>query len=164
MAFTLLAGLTATATGSAHASTQPILISKTNIYTVKNGDRRVGTLTQTYYPDTRTAQATWWPNVWDAGATTTEPVAIWLENGPHTHTLTSATAPTEIDAFSTPSYPIDKLAYPKTIDAAIHIKYGYIYTTWYGEIESQECDLWVAAPSHDYSTGANHGGQTSAKC
>ncbi len=163
VAFALTAGLIAGSSISAQADTPTITISKTDIYTGHGTNHRIGTLTQTYNPNTRTAQATWWPVGWDSGTGPLEKPSIWLENGPNTHTLTSATDNGYIDAFSTSPYPIDQLSYPKTIDAAIHIKYGYVYMDIL-EIKSQTCDSWVSGAAHDYSTGENHGGWTKYVC
>ncbi|WP_370153644.1 hypothetical protein [Streptacidiphilus sp. EB129] len=163
VAFALLAGLIAVGSGTAQAS-GPITISSTRIYTGHGVGNRVGTLLQTYDPGTRTAQASWWPTGWDSGTGPLEKPTIWLENGPNTHTLISATDNGYIDAFSTLPYSIDLLQYPKTIDAAIHIKYQYDYIDVWGETKFQVCDLWIAGAAHDYSTGANNGGRTSVTC
>ena len=125
---------------------------------------KIGTLEQEWCPNgiaggepKRVALATW---TWGLGEYqsnfTFEGGSVWLENGPNTRTLSS------LDIFPGADfivqYQIDRLSYPKTVDAAVHLRYRA-----YDGGSSRSCDLWVAGVTHDYSTGQNHGGGASSQ-
>ena len=126
---------------------------------------KIGSLDQEWCPNgigggepKRVAVATWtWSGAQYLSGYTSEDGSVWLENGPHTRTLSSLDAFPEADF--TVQYPIDYLAYPKTVDAAIHLRYRV-----FDGASSRSCDLWVAGVSHDYSTGTNRGGAPSQFC
>lgn len=149
-----LATLAATA-APAHASGDQVIAIVIPSTPTPSGETWLGILKQIWHPSDRTVTAAWDPQnpgVVSWSATTTD---MWLENGPNTRTLTSA----HIYPWSwteTSRYPIDNLAYPKTIDAAAHL----VYYNAYGKY----CDIWFATPSHDYSTGGQYGGSTNVSC
>jgi hypothetical protein len=137
----------------AQPSDQSIDISDTTIFSVTpNGTvDAVGYLLQWYVPSLRSAYGYWNPTG-DYAVTG----GVWLENGPHTHTLISSPINPGDQGVSTGLYAIDRLSYPKTIDAAVHV----VYTNDQG----RTCDLWVASQSHDYSTGGTYGGSPTPIC
>lgn len=90
---------------------------------------------------------------------TLEAGSVWLENGPNTHTLDSADIVNRPVNHTWVLYSIDRLPYPKTVDAAVHLKYRH-----YNGTSSHECDLWVAAATHDYSTGKTYDDKPDQVC
>lgn len=124
----------------------------------------VGTLAQEWCPNgvngdspgSRVAVGIWqWGAALQPGNLTFRNSSIWLENGPNTHTLASvdltARGAHEGDRVIV-AFPIDALAYPKTVDVAAHI----VYDVYDGE-STVHCDLWQAGTVHQYSTGNNSG-------